>query len=156
GQDPEEPTGGRDPSRGSFARNDPRADTHGRGDLEDAQHVVEPSRAAEILDQEVRTDAHARSGGVKGPPRECVVPGEAGGGGQRGRGPGDPARKEVLRNLGLPDGLLDDRLAVIGKRRLSRHSSPPAKAKATPAASKVAAAAAALQIVPRFRVGSTG
>src|SRR2546427_781984 len=71
----------------------------------------------------------------------------------------EAAGEEVEGNVLFPDGLFDDRPAVVRERvgRRGRcHSSPPKKAAATPTASTPAATAAAPQIVPTCLVGTIG
>src|SRR5439155_3963877 len=132
---------------------DPRPDAHRRGDLEDAEHVQEPLRPAEVGDEERRADDVAGEAEVRACLRERLVPGSPGGEPHDGRRPGETAGEEVERDLRLPDRLLEDRAAVVGANLAHRRR--PRNEPTMPATIAPAATSAVRHIPGRWLVVTT-
>src|SRR5204863_5352099 len=156
--DPVEPADrvqeGGERARGARDGEDPAADAHRRGDLEDAQHVEEPLGPAEIGDQKQRADRVRGGADIDAAPREPLVAGYPRHGAQDGRGAAEPAGEQVPGDLLLPDRLLEYRPPVV--RAHLAHRDPPANAATTPATSAPAATAAVAHISGSFLVATTG
>jgi len=111
-----------DPGRHAECGQDPRADRHRRGRLDDPQHVVEAVRPTEVVDQEVRRAAERdESTDPPGAPHGRPARARAALAEQR-RGPGDAAEEQVGGDVEGPWGRLDDGPPVVGgELRLGYH-----------------------------------
>ena len=85
------------PAAGPNAREDPGAHRHRRGRLRHPQHVVEPRRPAQVVDQEVGAGADRGQRGDPAGAAQRRPAGELPAGGQQRRPGGQPAGEQVRR-----------------------------------------------------------
>src|SRR6266545_2824017 len=143
-------------------REDPGPHRHRRGRFGHAQHVVEPLRAPQIVDEKVRAGAQRAKRGQPPGAAQSRPAGEVRGGGhERGAG-GEAAGEQVRRNVVPPHRRLDHRPPIV---RLEAghdasgslaHCRRPRNAAATAAAMASAATPALRHIAGRSRVVTTG
>src|SRR6185437_16823509 len=124
--------------------------------LDDAQHVHEPLRPAEVLDEHDRARRPGGRSSEGGRAGQRAVAGHPRGQAEGRRAAREPAREEIPGDLVLPDGRAHDRAAVVALGRGLGHRRPPSRHAATPTARAPAATAADRHISGRSWVVSTG
>ncbi len=144
-------------------RQQPGADRHRRGHLDDPQHVQETGRPAEVVHQRHHGEAQPDQSAEPTGAAQGRAVGDIGSGREQGGAGRHPAEEQVGRDVELPWRGLDDGPAVIGGelgRRhhgpLALHDRPPANAATAPASRVTAASPALRHIAGRSLVVTTG